>query len=102
MFVIELTEDKYEKLAKHVEEMLHHGGQLMKCLDELKEESDTQRSLNGKRIQMLPYANNSERDYESHEDPDTYYGRHSDYRMGYRPDYDRHPDREQSIGYRRY
>lgn len=37
MRVIEITEDKCQKMADLTEEMLHAGGKLMSCIEQLKE-----------------------------------------------------------------
>ena len=38
MFMIEIKEDKFEKMAEYTEKMLKYGGKLMSCLSEVGEE----------------------------------------------------------------
>lgn len=38
MYVIEIKEDKFEKMAEYTEKMLKYGGKLMSCLSEVGEE----------------------------------------------------------------
>lgn len=97
MYIIEVTEDKYEQLAKHAEEMLRHGGMLMQCLDSLKE-GKSGSMQRGQRISTPPYAGQHPQENEYEEDDETTmrYGRGNSRNMDFRPDYGR------NIGYRRY
>lgn len=36
MYMIEITEDKFDGLYENAEKMLKYGGKLMHCLEELK------------------------------------------------------------------
>ena len=36
MYMIEITEDKFDGLYENAEKMLKHGGKLMSCLEEMK------------------------------------------------------------------
>ena len=38
MYVIEITEDKLQSMAEHVEKGLRHMGKLMQCIEELEED----------------------------------------------------------------
>ena len=38
MYMIEIKEDKFEKMAEYTEKMLKYGGKLMSCLSEVGEE----------------------------------------------------------------
>ena len=38
MFMIEIKEDKFEKMAEYTEKMLKYGGKLMSCLSSVGEE----------------------------------------------------------------
>ena len=38
MYVIEITEDKLQSMAEHVEKGLKHMGKLMQCIEELEED----------------------------------------------------------------
>ena len=38
MYVIEITEDKLQSMAEHVEKGLRHMGKLMQCLEDLEDE----------------------------------------------------------------
>ena len=38
MYVIEITEDKLQLMAEHVEKGLRHMGKLMQCIEELEED----------------------------------------------------------------
>ena len=38
MYVIEITEDKLQSMAEHVEKGLRHMGKLMQCVQELEED----------------------------------------------------------------
>lgn len=38
MMVIEIKEDKFEKIAEYTEKMLKYGGKIMSCLSEVGEE----------------------------------------------------------------
>lgn len=38
MYVIEITEDKLQSIAEHVEKGLRHMGKLMQCIEELEED----------------------------------------------------------------
>ena len=38
MYVIEITEDKLQSMAEHVEKGLRHTGKLMQCIEELEED----------------------------------------------------------------
>ena len=38
MYVIEITADKLQSMAKHVEKGLRHMGKLMQCIEELEED----------------------------------------------------------------
>lgn len=38
MYMIEIKEDKFEKMAEYTEKMLKYGGKLMSCISELGEE----------------------------------------------------------------
>ena len=38
MMIIEIKEDKFEKMAEYTEKMLKYGGKLMSCISELGEE----------------------------------------------------------------
>lgn len=40
MTVIEISDSKVEKMSEYVEDMLWAGGELMHCLEKIKEESD--------------------------------------------------------------
>ena len=37
--IIEIKEDKFEKMAEYTEKMLKYGGKLMSCISELEEET---------------------------------------------------------------
>lgn len=39
MYMIEIKEDKFDKLNEYTEKMLKYGGKLMQCLSELEEEA---------------------------------------------------------------
>lgn len=38
-YIIEITEDKHEKLSENMEKVLKYGGKVMQCIEEMKEES---------------------------------------------------------------
>ncbi len=97
MYIIEVTEDKYEQLAKHAEEMLRHGDMLMQCLDSLKD-NKTGSMQRGQRMPMSPHTGQraQDNDYEDEGEINMRYGRGNGRNMDFRPDYDR------NIGYRRY
>ena len=38
MYVIEITEDKLQSMAEHVEKGLRHMGKLIECMEELEED----------------------------------------------------------------
>lgn len=35
MYMIEISEDKKEKMSEYIEKILHYGGRLMSCLEEM-------------------------------------------------------------------
>ena len=68
MYMIEITEDKFDGLYENAEKMLKYGGKLMSCLDEMKQDSDRY----GERNRMPDYRGRGGRsgmreheDYES-------------------------------------
>lgn len=38
MFIVEITEDKFSKMAEYAEKMLKYGGKLMSCISEVGDE----------------------------------------------------------------
>ena len=38
MYMIEITEDKFDKMAEYTKKMLKYGGKLMSCLSDMGEE----------------------------------------------------------------
>lgn len=37
MYMVKITEDKVKNLAEYAEKMLHYGGMLMHCIEEMKQ-----------------------------------------------------------------
>lgn len=40
MMIIEISEKKLNKLAEHTEKMLHFGGKVMQCIEEMQEAAE--------------------------------------------------------------
>lgn len=70
MRIIEITEGKKEKMADYVEKMLHYGGRLMSCLEE----------LDGDMGEREPYGSYGNRNYGS--SYSRYGNRYDNYRGG--------------------
>lgn len=49
MKVIQITDEKKEKLSEGLEKMLHIGGKLMQCVESLEEEDDDEEQGEGMR-----------------------------------------------------
>ena len=67
MYVIEITEDKFDGLYENAEKMLKYGGKLMNCLEEVRNDRY------GERNRMPDYRDRGERrggmrEREEHED----------------------------------
>lgn len=84
MTVIEISDSKVEKMSEYVEDMLWAGGELMHCLEKIKEESDMG-SRGGYREGRGGGSMGSRYGMRSRYDN---YGSRGDYgsRMGYRDD----------------
>lgn len=78
MYMIQITEDKFDKLAENAEKMLRYGGKVMSCIDSLQQSSgrmnerypipDYRGRSRGSRSNMRQYD-----DYERHHDDDNDY-----------------------------
>ena len=88
MYMIEITEKKYDKLSEHIEESLRHLGKAMSCIAEIGE----------------PYGMGHRDDEYPHEGGRSRHMTHGGYgmrgRMGYR-DEDDDWDEDEMIGERR-
>ena len=90
MYMIEISEKKYEKLSGHIEESLRHLGKAMSCISEIGEpyglgyrDEDYMEHPDGRRSRMM----------------DSHYGGRGG-RMGYRDD-DDDWDEDEMMGERR-
>ncbi len=81
MFMVEITEQKFEKATELAEKMLKYGGQLMQCLSEWQEEGGMDER------EGAPYMNRNR--YGEREEQGNRYGyRGGGGSMGYRDDDD--------------
>lgn len=82
MYMIEISENKYEELVENAEKMLRYGGKMMSCLDRLHESGGRM----GERSPMSDYRDDWRRNearYERDQDDDD--GRYGErYGGGYR------------------
>lgn len=79
MYMIEITEKKYDKLSEHIEESLRHLGKAMSCIAEIGEPYGM-----GHRDDEYPYEGGRSRSMTQ----GGYGSRYDNYGMGYRDDDD--------------